>query len=98
VSPQRTRVLLTFGTTGCFTPSCQAWPGGSSVWRYPPRSFMAAAADADRGSTDIAQALVPAAAVQLRDRVGHFAWLHRLGVVLAALGSLVNDCNYATYR
>jgi hypothetical protein len=49
-------------------------------------------------STDTAQAIVPAAAVQPRDRVGHFAWLNRPGVVLAALDRLVNDCNYTTYR
>jgi pimeloyl-ACP methyl ester carboxylesterase len=42
-------------------------------------------------STDTAQAIGPAAAVQVLDGVGHFAWLDRPGVVRAALDRLVND-------
>jgi pimeloyl-ACP methyl ester carboxylesterase len=41
-------------------------------------------------STDTAQAIGPAAAVQVLDGVGHFAWLDRPGVVRAALDRLVN--------
>ena len=42
-------------------------------------------------STDTAQAIGPAAAVQVLDGVGHFPWLDRPGVVRAALDRLVND-------
>ena len=42
-------------------------------------------------STDTAQAIGPAAAVQVLDGVGHFAWLDRPGVVRAALDRLIND-------
>ena len=42
-------------------------------------------------STDTAQAIGPAAAVQVLDGVGHLVWLDRPGVVRAALDRLVND-------
>ncbi|MEO8518152.1 MAG: alpha/beta hydrolase [Dermatophilaceae bacterium] len=41
-------------------------------------------------STDTAQAIGPAAAVQVLDGVGHFPWLDRPGAVRAALDRLVN--------
>jgi proline iminopeptidase len=42
-------------------------------------------------STDTAQAIGPAAAVQVIDGAGHFVWLERPGVVRDALDRLVND-------
>ena len=42
-------------------------------------------------STDTAQAIGLAAAVQLLDGAGHFVWLDRPGAVRAALDHLVND-------
>ena len=41
-------------------------------------------------STDTAQAIGPAAAVQVLDDVGHFAWLERPGAIRAALDRLAN--------
>ena len=42
-------------------------------------------------STDTAQVIGPAAALQVLDGAGHFVWLERPGVVRAALDRLVND-------
>ena len=42
-------------------------------------------------STDTAQAIGPAAAVQVLDGAGHFVWLERPGAVRAALDHLVKD-------
>ena len=42
-------------------------------------------------STDTAQAIGPAAEVQVLDGAGHFVWLDRPGVVRSALDRLVND-------
>ena len=41
-------------------------------------------------STDTAQAIGPAAAVEVLDGIGHFAWLDRPGAVRAALNRLAN--------
>jgi len=42
-------------------------------------------------STDTAQAIGPAATVQVLDGTGHFVWLERPGAVRAALDRLVSD-------